>query len=93
MPEPDVGALTPSERQRVMSLLLDKQPPGTWQLKAVAIEPGAVVVVERARIYIPWPLDVGRAIDLHTGQVHTATIKPSELPDSRKYWHTFHLST
>ncbi len=91
----DPLALTPAERQRLLSLLLDNQPPGTWQLKAVTrdTDTDALLVVERARVYIPWPVDVGRATNLADGGIHTATIKPSELPDEKDHWRQFHLST
>ncbi len=31
--------------------------------------------------------------DTHPGEIDTATIKPSLLPDERENWTVFHLST
>ncbi len=87
--------LNPQQRHLVLLLLTQRQPEGTWEQKALTPSPdGRLLIVERARIQlgILW-LDVGRAIDLNTGEIDTATIKPTILPDIQENWSEFRLST
>lgn len=87
--------LNPQQRHHVLLFLTARQEPGVWQQKAVATEPdGRVLIVERARLELGVSsFDIGRTIDLATGEIDTAVIKPSVLPDAKEHWQEFRLST
>ncbi len=91
-----MSRLDPAQRFQVLSLLLNEQPEGTWQQKAIVSEPdGRILAVERARLQLTdgtW-LDVGRTTNLDTGKLDWAGVKPSELPDEKDHWRKFYLST
>lgn len=87
--------LNPQQRHFILVVLTTCQEPGTWQQKAVALTAdGRPLIVERARFTVGVStLDVGRAIDLETGLIETAHVKPSALPDVAENWTEFRLST
>lgn len=91
-----MARLDPAQRFQVLALLLNEQPPGTWEQKSIVSEPdGRFLAVERARIELAdgtW-LDVGRTTNLDTGQLDWAGVKASELPDEKDQWQQFPLST